>query len=177
MIIDSVVVILCLKLFFGRILDVTLGTLRTIFTVKGKSFIAAACGFTEVLVWFLIVREALKTDVNGLPLAVAYAAGFGIGTLTGGLLARRFIPLDIEVQVVTSRQDDEMIRKIQDEGFAVTVINVNKTQFGDDKYMLIAEIRNSHLQEFKSLVYALDPQAFIMAQETKYVYNGFFKKK
>ena len=47
--------ILCLKVFLVRILDVSLGTMRTIVMVKGKTLIASLIGFVELLIWFLIV--------------------------------------------------------------------------------------------------------------------------
>lgn len=37
--------ILCLKIFLVRILDVSLGTFRTILTVKGKTLYASLVGF------------------------------------------------------------------------------------------------------------------------------------
>ena len=63
--------ILCFKIFFARILDVSLGTVRTIFTVKGKSLISALIGFIEVLVWFLVAREALSNGIN-IFIAISY---------------------------------------------------------------------------------------------------------
>ena len=42
--------------------------------------------------------------------------------------------------------------------------------------MIFSEIKSSQLAEFKELVYSLDNKAFVTVQETKYVYNGFFKK-
>ena len=41
---------LCVKIFFVRILDVSLGTLRTIITVKGKILVASLIGFIEMFV-------------------------------------------------------------------------------------------------------------------------------
>jgi len=57
---------LCLRIFFTRILDVSLGTVRTLFTVKGKTAIASLVGFVEVMVWFLVVRTAFNSDEAGL---------------------------------------------------------------------------------------------------------------
>ena len=64
--------ILCIKIFFVRILDVSLGTLRTMITVKGKMFYASLIGFVEILIWFLIVREALNTDNTSIFVALSY---------------------------------------------------------------------------------------------------------
>ena len=79
----------CLTIFFGRIVDVSLGTLRTMFTVKEKAFRAALCGFGEVFVWFIIVRNALNSDGPVLVLALCYAAGYASGTFIGGKLSKR----------------------------------------------------------------------------------------
>ena len=66
---------LLLKIFFVRIVDVSLGTFRTILTVKGKRQYASMIGFIEVLIWFMIVREALNTDAGGIIIGIAYASG------------------------------------------------------------------------------------------------------
>ena len=42
--------ILCVKIFFVRILDVSLGTVRMIITVKGNKLVASLIGFFEILV-------------------------------------------------------------------------------------------------------------------------------
>ena len=53
---------LCIKIFFVRILDVSLGTIRTIMTVKNKNLIASIIGFVEITIWFLVVKEAINTE-------------------------------------------------------------------------------------------------------------------
>ena len=80
--------LLCLKIFFVRILDVSLGTIRTLFTVKGKKIIASVIGFFEVLVWFLVVKEALNTDENSIFIAISYSLGFATGTYIGSYLSK-----------------------------------------------------------------------------------------
>ena len=45
MVIIMSLIFLCLKIFFVRIIDVSLGTFRTIITVKGKAFYASIIGF------------------------------------------------------------------------------------------------------------------------------------
>ena len=96
---------LCLKLFFVRIIDVSLGTIRTLFTVKGKKLIASAIGFVEVLVWFLVVKEALNTESNSIFIAISYALGFATGTYIGSFLSEILITGKIEVQVFTEEKD------------------------------------------------------------------------
>ena len=62
--------LLCVKIFFIRILDVSLGTVRTIVTIKGKTALASIIGFVEVFVWFVIVKEALNTPETSIFVAI-----------------------------------------------------------------------------------------------------------
>jgi uncharacterized protein YebE (UPF0316 family) len=150
--------------------------MRTIIVVKGKSWIAAIVGFFEVFIWFLVAREALS-NATGIWVAVAYAGGFASGTYIGGLLVKRFIKDMVEMQIVTSGDDPEIVSKIRSAGFAVTVLDVKGSEYGGDKFLLIMDIEGALLPEARKLVKSLDPSAFIVVHETKKVYNGFIKRK
>lgn len=169
---------LCIKVFLCRIVDVSMATFRTVITVKGKNKVAALIAIFEALIWFLVIREALNFETNNfqetLFIAIAYALGFASGTFIGGSLSKK-ISGNIEVQIVTSSKNNDMIKKLQEAGFAITVINSEATQFSGEKYLLFSVIKSNKLEEFKKLVYELDKNAFIMGSETKYIYNGFIK--
>lgn len=169
------VIILCLKIFFSRILDVSLGTLCTIFTVKGKSKTASLIGFVQIMIWFLAVRTAFNSSEGGLLLAVFYAGGYAVGTYVGGILAKKLIKGTANVQIVSSTKDDKLVNAIRDAGFGISVVNVNPSQFGGEKYMIFAEVDTKRIEELRSLIYSIDSKAFITVQETKIVYNGFIK--
>lgn len=172
--------LLCLKIFFCIIINVLLGTIRLVVVVKGKNVMAALIAVCESLVWFLIVREAVLFDSSTLleywAIALSYAGGYAMGTLIGGICADKFVGGNVKVQVVTSGKNDELLEMVRNAGYAITVLDVNTSLFGKKKYMIFSEIKSSQLAEFKELVYSLDNKAFVTVQETKYVYNGFFKK-
>jgi uncharacterized protein YebE (UPF0316 family) len=46
-------VIMTLAIFFARILDVSLGTVRTIVVFRGHRMLAALIGFFEIVIWVL----------------------------------------------------------------------------------------------------------------------------
>ncbi len=167
--------LLCVKIFFSRVLDVSLGTIRTMLLVKGKNRTAAVVGFLEIMIWFMVVRTAFNSNEAGIILAIAYAGGFAAGTSVGGILSSRFIKGTVTVEIVTTGKDDDLISTIRNAGFAVTVINVNSSEYSGERYMLFSQIASDRLSEFKELIYSKDPSAFIVVQESKYVYNGFIK--
>ena len=117
---------LCIKIFFVRIIDVTLGTLRTIITVKDKIFLASVIGFFEVLVWFLIAKEALDTASSSVLVGIFYALGFACGTYIGGKLSQKFIKGNLTVQVITTNATTKWVDSLRKNGFAVSVMDINQ---------------------------------------------------
>lgn len=169
------ILILCLKIFFVRIIDVSLGTVRTIITVKGRRVVASMVGFVEVFVWFLIVREALNTDEVSIWIAVSYSLGFATGTYIGSVLSNIFISGTLGVQVVTSNSDNNIINILRKNGYALTVLPVEGMNDDNSKYMLFIEIDKKRFNDLKRLIKSLDKKAFIVVNETKFVQNGYFK--
>lgn len=170
-----VLFLLCIKIFLVRIIDVSLGTVRTIITVKGRRTLASMVGFIEVFIWFIIVKEALNTTETSIWIAVSYSLGFATGTYIGSLLSDIFVSGTLGVQVVTSKQDNEMISTIRNEGYGVSVVDVKGREDVVGKYMLFIEIDKKRITRLKNLIKKLDPKAFIVVNETKFVQNGYFK--
>lgn len=166
--------LLCLKVFFVRIIDVSMGTCRTIVSVKGKRVLASLIGFVEVFVWFVVVKEALNTDETSILIALSYAAGFAIGTYIGGWLSATFIKGNFGVQVITSSKNDAMIDCLRSNGYAVSVINVEGQDKTNERYMLFLEIDKKRFKSLKKLIKTLDEKAFIVVNETREVENGYF---
>ena len=165
--------LLCIKIFFVRIIDVTLGTIRTMFTVKGKRLIASIFGFVEVFIWFIIVREALQTDEKSIFVAISYALGFATGTYIGGFLSSILIKGKVVVQVFT--ENLELVDILRENGYAVTVIDC-KGYNTKSKYMLYISVDKKKEKKLIKEIEALDKHAFIVENETNHVENGYFRK-
>ena len=138
--------LLCLKVFCARVVDVSMGTCRTIVTVKGKRIYASLIGFIEVLIWFTVVKEALNTDETSILIGIAYAGGFATGTYIGGWLSSTFIKGTFGVQVITSSKDDSMVDCLRKNGYAVSVINVEGQDKENKKYMLYLNSNHYYLR-------------------------------
>lgn len=165
--------ILCIKIFFVRIIDVSLGTLRTMFMVKGKKFIAAIIGLVEVLIWFLIVREALTFETSSIFVAISYSSGFATGTLIGGFMAQKLIAGNITLQVFTS--SNELIKAIREAGYGLTALNYKGIDEAKEKNLIYITVDKKQEKEVRKIINRLDSNAFIVVNETTYVQNGYFK--
>ena len=71
-----------LVIFFGRICDVTLGTLRIIFVSKGEKMKAPIVGFFEVFIWVVVISQ-IFSHANDLTAYLAYADGYAAGNFVG----------------------------------------------------------------------------------------------
>lgn len=114
--------LLCIKIFITRIVDVSLGTFVTVLTVKNKRLIATLIGFIDVIIWFMVVREALNAKINSIWIALSYAGGYAAGTFIGATLSNVLINGKISVQVVLNYLASDEIEKIRDAGFAVSQV-------------------------------------------------------
>src|SRR5690625_6466611 len=79
-----------LFIYFSRIMDVSLGTLRIMFVSKGMKAKATICGFFEVPIWVIVVAQIFQNLDNWL-FYLAFAAGFATGTLVGMFMEEKKI--------------------------------------------------------------------------------------
>lgn len=169
--------LLCLIIFACRIVDVSLATIRTVFIVKEKTIIATLIGFIEVLIWFLIVRQALNTDESGILVALSYAGGFAAGTFIGSFISKLLIVSKVQIQVITSSKNDVLIDTIRDNGYALTVIDITNQKHSQEKYMFFIETSSKQIKKLKDIILKLDSKAFITVHESMQVVNGYFLNK
>lgn len=166
---------LCIKIFLARILDVSIGTIRTMLMVKGKTFIMVVLAFLEVFIWFLIAREALVTNLKSIFIPISYSLGYATGTLIGSFLANTFIKGIVGVQVVVEKENKALLNDVRKHNFAVSVVDLKDDYKGSKRDMLYFQINNRNLKKLISLIKRHDPNAFIVVNETKTVQNGFIK--
>lgn len=81
--------VLAILIFLLRIVDVSLGTLRTISVVRGRVRASMMFGFAEVLVWSVAVTQVFVGKAP-MPVLLGYAAGYAAGNAVGIVLEQRF---------------------------------------------------------------------------------------
>ena len=170
--------VVCLIVVFGRIFDVALASIRTVFIVKSRPVIAACIGFVEVFFWFIIVKAALDFVVTSatdtLLIALTYATGFALGTFIGCKLSSKLVKTKIDVQVVLSNKNEELIEILKQKGFGQTILNARGSNSGTETYLIQLETTNKELKELKQIIDQNDPNAFISVREVKEFVGGYF---
>src|SRR4030042_4300128 len=114
--------VLPVMVFFARVVDVSLGTLRIIFISRGKRNLAPLLGFVEVFIWITIVSQIVSHAHNILAY-LAYAAGFATGAFVGIYIENR---LAIGTQVILSLIQEnalQLVEHLHAAGCAVTTVD------------------------------------------------------
>lgn len=166
--------LVCIEIFFARIVDVSISTFRTMIMVRKRSFVIPILAFFEVFVWFIAARKALNTEVNSIMIPICYSLGYATGTYIGGLLSKRFIKDINSIEVTTKRNNYKLIDKLRNEGYRVSVIEL-KDNYKDEMDRLVIEVKSKSTDQVIKLVKSIDSKAFIVVKDTRIVHNGFVK--
>ncbi len=161
-----------LFIFFARILDMSLDTVRIILIVKGKRLIGAMLGFVTAMIWLVVIR-LIFTELDNIGNMIAYAAGFATGNYIGSIFEEMIGLGDISVQVILNRCDDEVTNMIRESGFGVSAIECKGKQ--GLKTLLIIQIHRKQLKKLNRLIKKIDPCAFVTIMDTRKIVNGYFQ--
>lgn len=148
--------------------DVGIGSIRTILLVKGKNFISMVLAFIEILIWFFVAKQTLTSEDSNLAIILSYAGGYAVGTYLGGLINKYFVKGVLTAFVVTSLDNKEMIDELKNANYGVSVISME-----DNKLILLIELKKKNLKKLKSTIKEIDQSAFIIINESLHVENGY----
>ncbi len=164
-------VVLPLLIFLARISDVTLMTLRIVFSAQGRRSLAPLVGFFEVLIWILAISQIMRNLTNPLTY-IAYAGGFAAGNYMGLLIEQKLAIGMVAVRVFLKRDCDRLMEKLSENGFGVTKLPAMGTQGSID--ILYTLIPRRSLKQVVDLIRELDPKIFFAVEEIRTASQGVF---
>ena len=161
-----------LVIFGLRVLNITLDTLRMLFTLRGMKFWSWVVGFMVSLIYVLLLTSVLSNLNNPLYI-IAYAAGFATGGVVGMWIEERLAIGFTNIQVVSPRRGAVMAQKLREEGYAVTEIPAR----GKDGMvsMLSLSVRRKQVVNVENIINDCDEAAFVTTEDVHPVRRGFFR--
>ena len=158
-------------IFFSRMCDVTLGTLRHVFISKGFRKIVPILGFFEVLIWIVVVAQVMK-NLNNWACYIGWASGFAMGTYLG-LKIEEKLALGLQViRIITNQNCDELLAAFKNENHGVTIVDAQGS-VGPVK-MIFTIIHRKNVQSIVKLIHQYNPTAFYSVEEIKDTSAGVF---
>lgn len=159
-------ILICLKIFFARILDVSIGTVRSILTIEGKKALATVLAFFEVLVWFYVAREAINGDFGPI-VPFVYSAGYATGTFVGILINDLLNRGKMMLTVITSELDITIF--LEKNNIKYSLVNLENSFDNVERKMLLLFIDKKDVSKDIKLIRKFDPQAVITSTTTNII--------
>lgn len=160
-----------LFIFLARILDVSMGTVRTILLVKGNKKIAAAIGFFEVMIFILVLGNVVG-NINKPILIIAYCGGFACGNIVGGKIEEMLSIGKVSAEVILKANVEEVIQKLRNEGFGVTIFEGMGLE--GKSYMMNIILERKNIKKFRKIMREADSSAFITIFDIRTSAGGHF---
>jgi uncharacterized protein YebE (UPF0316 family) len=159
-----------LLIFFMRICDVSLATVRMLLIMRNAKVWAPLIGFFEVLIWLLAAGTAIQHLDSPWHL-LGYAAGFAAGNLVGLWLEERLAFGYASVQVFSPVQGSELAAALRAFGHGVTELRGTGRDGPVD--VLLAVMKRRDLPTVRELVNDLAPRSFVSVEEPTAIQHGW----
>ncbi|MFX0035447.1 MAG: DUF2179 domain-containing protein [Candidatus Hermodarchaeota archaeon] len=164
-------IILPFLIFFSRVADVTLGTLRIVFISQGRRKLAPVVGFFEIFIWLLAMGQIFSNLTNFL-YYFAYASGFAIGNYVGLLVENKISLGLLSLRLILSGDPEKLVIKLKEQGYGITSVTAEGSR-GNVK-ILIMIIKRKNQEKALEIIRNLVPDAFISIEQVQAVKGGKF---
>lgn len=160
-------------IFAGRIVDVSLGTLRIIFVSKGEKYLAALIGFFEVFVWIVVISE-IFTGASDMLLYMSYAGGYAAGNFVGILIEQRIAFGILLCRVYTKKNGKMLVAILNSENYGATLIRGSGSLGEID--IIETVVSRKKLKKVDKIFTEFDPGVFYVTEDIRTRQRGIFPK-
>lgn len=163
-------------IFFGKIIEVTLMTIRVVLISKGERRIGAIVAFFEICLWILIVSNVIQGLSEDPIKAIAYALGFAIGNYTGSWLEDRIGIGTSQIQLIVKEEHGkELAEHLFSQGLPCTVVQGQGHHLA--RHILYVIVPRRKVREVIQMAKDAQSNAVITVHEIKPWYGGWGIKK
>jgi uncharacterized protein YebE (UPF0316 family) len=158
-----------LQIMFLRVIDVSMGTFRTLMTVQGKKYIAGLMGFIEVTIWVFAISTVFR-NLDNIYNVLGYSTGFALGTMLGITIEQKIGSGFLQFHIISLQFTDKIADTLRMNKIGVTILPGEGGRGG--VAMLIALISRKREKEVMEIINEIDPDAFISVQSAN-AYRGY----
>jgi uncharacterized protein YebE (UPF0316 family) len=162
--------LIALGIFAMRICDVSVGTVRVIYTIRGRRFASMCLGTLESGIWIFAISRLFKYVDNPISM-VGWSVGFGVGTVVGITIEKWIASGHILMRVISTHHPVELRRALMEESVGVTALP-GAGRDGEVQILFVVAPRRRG-NELLSIVQQIDPDAFITIDPISQAIGGY----
>jgi len=160
-----------LLICIARICDVTLGTIRIIYTSKGLKVLASFLGFFEISIWLFAIGQIMNNLTNWKNY-IAYALGFSIGIFIGIYIEEKLSVGILMLRIVTKEGAPDLVNRLRNAGYGTTTIDAQGVYGPVDVIFTI--IQRKELKRVTKIIRRSNPDAVYAVEEVRHVNKSPF---
>lgn len=165
-------VVLPFLIFFARITDVSIGTMRLIFVSKGYKYYAPILGFFEVIIWLMAIGQIMQ-HLDNILCYIAYGAGFATGNYVGIYLEEKISLGTVVIRIIPKKDSPELVTRLREANFGVSTVEI-EGMTGKLK-MLFTIVKRKDLMDALNIIHQYNPQAFYTVEDVRTASEGYFR--
>ena len=159
-------ILIPLLIFFARVCDVSLGTIRIIFISKGIKYLAPLVGFFEILIWLFAINQIFQ-DFSNIYYYIFYAGGFALGNLIGIVIDEKLSIGTVGIRIITRFDANNLVMALKKIKIGLTVVDAEGP---NGKVKLIFTIVNrQNINKVIKIVKKYNPKAFYSVEDIRHV--------
>ncbi|MGI6466722.1 MAG: DUF2179 domain-containing protein [Sphaerochaetaceae bacterium] len=164
-------------IFFGKIIEVTVATLRMVLINRGERVKGMIIAFFDILLWLIVTGTVLDGYQEDPLRIVAFATAFAVGNYLGSWFEDKlaFGLSSIQAIVATSEESKKLAALLRDEDFAVTVTKGEGRNGMRD--ILLLHMKRKRIKEAIALIEDNSPGAVIVVNDSKVISGGYIVRK
>lgn len=166
-------ILVCLIVCVAKIVEISIQSLKTCMMVKGQRLKAAMLGFTECMLWGLVVSSIISTLGDNLLLLLFYCFGYAVGLFLGSTIENKIAIGTSNLELIANDESTELITAYLKEN------NRGYTVFGGhgsvDKMNMIFVVlpRKETPKVLRDIRKCCDNKVFVVASEVSKYAGGY----
>ena len=121
-ILNNYPILACLIVCAAKVIEISIQSLKTCMMVKGQRFKAALLGFTECMIWGLVISTIVTTLGNNLLLLFFYCSGYALGLFIGSTIENKIAIGTSNLELIANDDSTKkIIRYLKEKGRGYTV--------------------------------------------------------
>ena len=166
-----------LFIFFGKILEVTIATIRNVLINRGERNKGALIAILEVIIWVVITGTVLNDFTEDILKVVFFCLAFAIGNYLGSLLEAKLALGLSTIQVICKDLDacEVLTETLRSNGIAVTLMDGEGKESAPRKIMII-HLKRNQIKKTIALIRSITKDSVIAVSDLKVINGGFIKK-
>ncbi|MBN1687675.1 MAG: DUF2179 domain-containing protein [Candidatus Omnitrophica bacterium] len=159
-----------LLIFFLRVTDVSLGTVRMVMVTRGHRLTAAAIGFFEITIWVVAVSKVISHLTNWF-YVFGYSGGFAAGTLCGMFLVEKLAIGYVMIKIVSSEKGKEVTEAIRQGGHGATMTQAQG--YAGHVSLINVVVSRKYVPDVIEIAKKIDENIFLIVEDVPKVVGGY----